>query len=138
MKPFRRFRDDVNTATDFTLNIPFVIGMVTFGVVAIITMLRISVTVTLVAYVPFVLVIAIANWFMKRAEKYREANRKAAGKVTGFIGEIFGSAQAVKVATAEADVLDRFARLNDTRRKAAITDSLFNAALNSVIWNFST
>lgn len=133
-----RFRDDVSTATEFTLNIPFLIGMTLFGIVAVVTMLRISVVVTLVAYVPFVLVILIANWFMKKAEKLREANRSAAGKVTGFVGEIFGSAQAVKVATAEKDVLARFSRLNESRRKVAIRDSLFNAALNSIIWNFSS
>jgi ATP-binding cassette subfamily B protein len=133
-----RFRDDVSTATEFTLNIPFLIGMTLFGIVAVVTMLRISVVVTLVAYVPFVLVILIANWFMKKAEKLREANRSAAGKVTGFVGEIFGSAQAVKVATAENDVLARFSRLNESRRKVAIRDSLFNAALNSIIWNFSS
>ncbi len=132
-----RFRDDVNNATDFTLNVPFVIGMALFGVVAIITMLQISVVVTMVAYIPFVALILLGNWFMKRAEKYRDANRKASGKVTGFIGEIFGAAQAVKVATAEQDVLERFRRLNDTRRSAAIKDTLFNAAINSVIWNFS-
>jgi ATP-binding cassette subfamily B protein len=35
-----RFRDDVSTATEFTLNIPFLIGMMLFGVVAVVTMLR--------------------------------------------------------------------------------------------------
>ncbi|HET6485251.1 MAG TPA: ABC transporter ATP-binding protein, partial [Spirochaetia bacterium] len=133
-----RFRDDANTATDFTLNLPFLIGMALFGVVAVVTMLRISATVTLVAYIPFVLVIVIARWFMKKAEKLREANRSAAGKVTGFIGEIFGSAQAVKAATAESGVLARFERLNQSRRRVAIRDSVFNAALNSIIWNFSS
>lgn len=132
-----RFRDDVSTATEFTLQVPFGIGMALFGIVAMVTMLRISVKVTLVAYVPFVLVILIANWFMKKAEKLREANRTAAGKVTGFIGEIFGSVQAVKVATAERDVLARFSRMNQSRRRVAIRDSLFSAALNSIIWNFS-
>ena len=32
---------------------------------------------------------------------------------TDFIGEVFGSAQAVKVATAEANVMERFSRLNE-------------------------
>src|SRR5512142_2656072 len=73
---------------------------------------------------------------MKNIEKYREANRKASGRVTDFIGEVFGSAQAVKVATAEADVMARFARLNENRRKAAITDRLYMAFIESTIWNF--
>jgi ATP-binding cassette subfamily B protein len=131
-----RFRDDVNNAADFTAQIPFWIGQALFAIIALVTMLRISVRVTLVAYIPFVIVIIVANWAMKNVEKFREANRKASGKVTDFIGEVFGSAQAVKVATAEADVLARFARLNESRRKAAITDRLYMAFIESSIWNF--
>jgi ATP-binding cassette subfamily B protein len=69
-------------------------------------------------------------------EKYRAANRKAAGRVTDYVGEIFGAAQAVKVATAETNVLQRFARLNEERRKAAITDRLYMAFVESLVWNF--
>ncbi len=131
-----RFRDDVNNATDFTAQVPFLIGQALFAILAFITMLRISVRVTLFAYVPFVIVIVVANWAMKNVEKYREANRKASGRVTDFIGEVFGAAQAVKVATAEANVLERFSRLNESRRKAAITDRLYMAFVESSIWNF--
>lgn len=131
-----RFRDDVNNAAEFTHQIPFIIGQLIFAVISLVTMLRISVRVTLFAYVPFVAVILVATWAMKNVEKYREANRRAAGKVTDFIGEVFGSAQAVKVATAEANVMQRFSRLNENRRKAAITDKLFMAFIESLIWNF--
>jgi ATP-binding cassette subfamily B protein len=131
-----RFRDDVNHAGDFTSQIPFIIGQALFAVLALITMLRISVRVTLFAYVPFVILILVGNWAMKNVEKYRQANRKASGRVTDFVGEIFGSAQAVKVATAEVNVLKRFERLNEERRKAAITDRLYMAFIDSAIWNF--
>lgn len=131
-----RFRDDVNNATDFTSQFPFAIGQALFAVVSLVTMLNISVRVTLFAYIPFVVVIIVANWAMKNVEKYREANRKASGRVTDFIGEVFGSAQAVKVATAEANVLARFSRLNEARRKAAITDKLYLAFVESSMWNF--
>ena len=131
-----RFRDDVNNASDYTSQVPFAIGQALFAIISVITMLRISVQVTLFAYVPFVIVIIVANWAMKNVEKYRETSRKASGRVTGFIGEVFGSAQAVKVATAEANVLSRFALLNEARRKAAITDRLYMAFIESSIWNF--
>ena len=131
-----RFRDDVNNAAEFTSQITFVIGQALFAVIALVTMLRINVRVTLFAYLPFLAVIIIANWAMKNVEKYREANRKASGKVTGFIGEVFGASQAVKVATAEANVMARFSSLNENRRKAAITDKLFMAFIESAIWNF--
>jgi ATP-binding cassette subfamily B protein len=131
-----RFRDDVNNAVDFTSQVPFLIGQALFAIVSLVTMLSISVQVTLFAYLPFVLVIIVANWAMKNVEKYREANRKASGRVTDFIGEVFGAAQAIKVATAEADVLERFARLNEGRRKAAITDKLYLTFVESAVWNF--
>ncbi len=44
-----RFRDDVNNATEFTLNIPFLIGMTLFGIIAIVTMVRINWVVTMIA-----------------------------------------------------------------------------------------
>ncbi len=131
-----RFRDDVNRASEFTSQLPFIIGQGLFAIVAVVTMLQISVTVTIFAYLPFMFLVLVGNWAMKNVEKYSEANRKASGKVTDFIGEVFGSAQAVKVATAEANVLKRFERLNETRRKAAIRDRLYLAFVESFIWNF--
>jgi ATP-binding cassette subfamily B protein len=131
-----RFRDDVNNTGEFTSQLPFLIGQALFAILALVTMLHINVRVTLVAYVPFVIVVLIGNWAMKNVEKYREANRRAAGRVTDFVGEIYGAAQAVKVATAETDVLERFARLNEGRRKAAITDRLYLAFVESTVWNF--
>jgi ATP-binding cassette subfamily B protein len=131
-----RFRDDVDRAGQFTAQLPFIIGQALFAAVALITMLRISVTVTLVAYVPFVLLIAVGNWAMKNVEKFSQTSRKASGKVTDFIGEVFGAAQAVKVATAEANVIQRFERLNENRRKAAITERLYMTFVESAIWNF--
>lgn len=131
-----RFRDDVNNTSEFTSQLPFIVGQGLFAVIAVVTMVRISVQVTLFAYLPFLLLVLVGNWAMKNVEQYREANRKAAGRVTDFIGEIFGAAQAVKIATAEQNVLRRFERLNEARRKAAIRDRLYLAFVESFIWNF--
>lgn len=132
-----RFRDDVDHSTQFTAQLPFIVGQVLFAAMALTTMLRISVTVTLVAYVPFVLLILVGNWAMKNVEKFSQATRKASGNVSGFIGEVYGAAQAVKVATAEANVMRRFERLNENRRKAAITERLYTAFIESAVWNFA-
>ncbi len=131
-----RFRDDANNASEFTSQIPFIIGQAVFAVLALGIMFNISVQITLLAYVPFVVLVLIGNKAMKNVEKYREIHRKAAGSVTDFVGEIFGSVQAVKVATAESNVLERFSRLNETRRKAAIKDRIYLAFVDSLIWNF--
>jgi ATP-binding cassette, subfamily B, bacterial len=131
-----RFRDDVDRSTQFTAQLPFIVGQAIFAVMALVTMLRISPTVTLVAYIPFVLLILVGNWAMKNVENYSQITRKAAGRVTDFIGEVFGAAQAVKVATAESNVMLRFERLNENRRKAAVTERLYMAFVESTIWNF--
>jgi len=73
----------------------------------------------------------------KAIQKYREANRKAAGKVTGFIGELFGSAQAVKVAVAEERVISQFGKINQQRKNAAVKDRLFGEILHSIFRNAS-
>lgn len=131
-----RFRDDVDRTVQFTAHLPFIIGQLLFAVMALATMLNISVTITVLAYTPFVLLVLVGNWAMRNVEKFSQATRKAAGKVTDFIGEVYGAAQAVKVATAEANVMLHFERLNQQRRKAAITERLYLAFVDSAIWNF--
>jgi ATP-binding cassette subfamily B protein len=55
--------------------------------------------------------------------------------VTDFIGEMFGAAQAVKVARAESRMITRFKELNEVRGDAALKASLFIELLRSVFWN---
>ncbi len=69
------------------------------------------------ALLPLLVVGVVANIAMQRIEQYRSASRQATGKVTGFIGEFFGAVQAVKVASAEKQVIERFHKLNDERRR---------------------
>ena len=58
--------------------------------------------------------------------------------MTGFIGEFFGAVQAVKVATAEKDVIHHFHKLNDERRVLTIREKLFDEVLGSIYRNMST
>ena len=130
-----RFRDDVNEIAQFTGQIPFLVAHTFFSIVAIGIMLQTSVLITLVVVVPLIVVVAVANLAMSRIASYRKANRGATGSVSGFIGEMFGAAQAVKVAGAEEQMLDHFRTLNDARRTSALRDRLFNEMLTSVFHN---
>ena len=58
--------------------------------------------------------------------------------MTGFIGEFFGAVQAVKVATAEKNVIGYFHKLNDERRILTIREKLFDEVLGSIYRNTST
>jgi ATP-binding cassette subfamily B protein len=60
---------------------------------------------------------------------------RAAGKVTGFIGEMFGAVQAVQVACAEARVVARFERVNDARRKADLRAAFFGQLMEAIFHN---
>ncbi|HSL28127.1 MAG TPA: ABC transporter ATP-binding protein, partial [Anaerolineales bacterium] len=50
----------------------------------------------------------------------------------------FGAVQAVKVATAEKNVIRHFHRLNDDRRRLTVREKLFDALLGSIYRNTST
>jgi ATP-binding cassette subfamily B protein len=130
-----RFRDDVNEIASFMAESLILAGFGSFALVAVVVMLRINARITLVVFLPLVVVIFAANAAMKNIEKYRQASRAAMGRVTDFIGEMFGAVQAVKVATAEPRVVQRFRTLNETRRQAGLKDRLFNELLDSVFWN---
>jgi ATP-binding cassette subfamily B protein len=130
-----RFREDVNELPLFGLWMNDLLGSGVFTAVALAVMLSISPYITLVAVVPMMGVVLLAHLATTRVEAYRKASRKATGHVTGFIGEVFGAVQAVKVAGAERKVLNHFRSLNETRRRTALVDRLFEEILESIFWN---
>lgn len=133
-----RFRNDVIEIPLFAIWINDILtGLMIIGV-AIVLMLNINPAITLLALAPLVVVGLIANAAMSRIERYRRASRRATGKVTGFLGELFGAVQAVKVATAEENVIRRFHKLNNERRILTLKERLFNEVLDSTYRNMST
>lgn len=133
-----RFKNDVQEIPLFVILINDIGVGIIIIVVAIVLMARISLWVTAMSLIPLVLVGIVANLAAKRIEHYRRASRSAAGDVSGFIGEFFGAVQAVKVATAEKNVIDHFHRLNEERRKLTVREKLFDAVLQSIYRNTST
>jgi len=130
-----RFRDDAQELAWFMSEMLIVFGFGFFAIVALVVMLRINTTITLVVFVPLGIVVFIANFANDKITKYRQASRKATGKVTDFIGELFGSVQAVKVAGAETRTIDYMKELNETRREASLKDALFSQVLDSAFRN---
>lgn len=133
-----RFKNDVNEIPLFVILINDIAVGIGIVVIAIMLMVRISPWVTVMALIPLVIVGIVANLAARRIEHYRRASRQATGNVTGFIGEFFGAVQAVKVATAERNVIDHFHRLNDERRKLTVREKLFDDLLSSIYRNTST
>lgn len=66
------------------------------------------------------------------ARIYSQLNREATSNITGFIAEIFGAVQALKLGQAERHVHQRFVDLNENRRQAALKDTLFTQWMKSL------
>ncbi|MBK8784158.1 MAG: ABC transporter ATP-binding protein [Anaerolineales bacterium] len=133
-----RFKTDVNEIPLFVILInDIMVGLIIIAV-SIVLMTQIDPSVTVMALIPLVIVGIVANIATGRIEHYRRTSRQAGGKVTGFIGEFFGAVQAVKVATAEKNVIGYFHQLNDARRILTIREKLFDEVLSSIYRNTST
>jgi ATP-binding cassette subfamily B protein len=133
-----RLRDDVD-ATMQTLNfIPFTVGDTAFAVVALALMTSISPAITVMVAVPLFAVLIIAQLASARIQQYRKASLAATSTVTGFIGEMFGALQAIRVAGAEHNVLAKFRALNTARQQSAIRDRIFNEVVRSAFMNTGT
>jgi ATP-binding cassette subfamily B protein len=130
-----RFRGDVREFSGFVVEIVFPFSFGIFAIIAMVVMIQINTRIALIVFLPMVAVTVLANLAVKRFEQYRKARRKAAGKITDFVGEMFGAAQAIKVATAEQRMLGHFRELNEIRRRAALKDRIFHELFHSVFWN---
>ena len=133
-----RFRGDVDEIAFYLSKSLIVVAFGIFTVVAVVIMFRIDPAITLVVTLPLLVIILVANRAEKAVQKYREASRKSAGQVTGFIGELFGAAQAIQVASAEERIVQKFDEINATRKDAAVKDRLFSELLRSIFRNTAT
>ncbi|GMK40907.1 HlyB/MsbA family ABC transporter [Paenibacillus sp. CCS19] len=127
-----RFREDVDETVDYVESWVDFWGRLIYFVVCVWIMLRINVMITCVAVAPLIVVTLLNNLSGNRARKYAQSNREATGRITGFIAETFGAVQAVKLGKAEARVSDRFIKLNEDRRRAALRDNLFKQWMRSL------
>ncbi len=130
-----RFRDDVENVSQMFGWIHAAIGLGLYSIVAIIILLHISVAITLFVFVPLACIVAIVQRMQRRLTKYRESSREATGRVSSSIGEIFSSVQAIKVAGAQAAVVQHFRMLNEQRRVSMLRDTVLSDGIDSVLQN---
>jgi ATP-binding cassette, subfamily B, bacterial len=115
-----RYRDDVGEISDFPTWLPNVAGEAIAFIVAVAIMAQINWVITLIIFLPLFGVIGLVRLVWARFMRAQEEERAATDAVTGFLGELFGAVQAVKVAGAEDHTISHFERLNHRRRRAAI------------------
>jgi ATP-binding cassette subfamily B protein len=127
-----RYDNDVAEVCDFPTWLPHVFAEGLAFVLAVAIMASIDLQVTLVVFVPLALTIVVARVMWARLLRAWEANGAAQDLVTGFLGELFGAVQAVKVAGAENDVVAHFGGLNIERGRSAVRARL----LQDVVFSF--
>ena len=120
-----RLERDVGDFSEFPTWLPQQIGETIFFVVAVVIMARINPWITLVAVLPLLAVFFINRVAWRRFLLYARATRVASSRVTGFLGEILGGVQAVKVADAETGALRYFDTLSEARRRAGVRQNTF-------------
>lgn len=131
------FRDDAEQIEDNVAWVSELLGEGLFAVLCLVILLSVNVQMTLFVFLPLVGMIAIIQKAETYIKRYRKASREATEKVTGILGEMFSSVQAIKVAGAEQDVLHHFRTLNDKRHQVMVRDSLLNSLLDSVFQNMA-
>jgi ATP-binding cassette subfamily B protein len=119
-----RYRTDVAEVGDFPTWLPDVAGNLVSFVVAVVIMARINWQITLFVFLPLVAAYAIGRSVWGRMLRYRQESGLAEDAVTGFLAELFGAVQAVKVAGAEDHAAAHFEQLNEARRRTAIRATL--------------
>jgi ATP-binding cassette subfamily B protein len=132
-----RLRDDLHHIGEFVAWTADPIGQAWSIAIALVTLLRIDVAITAIAFLPLVVILIFVNIVNRRIQLYRKANQESIGAVTGLLGEVFGAAQAVKVAGAEVRVVAHLQRAGDARRAAELRDQLLTRVVDAVSFGAS-
>ncbi|MBX3015528.1 MAG: ABC transporter ATP-binding protein, partial [Caldilineaceae bacterium] len=106
-------------------------GMILLPIVGLTILFTVHHFITLTIIIPLAIVLVIVNISRRQRELYRDARRRAASRVIGFIAEMFGAVQAVKVANGERHINARLAELNEERRETALKDTLFSELIDT-------
>lgn len=130
-----RFRDDVESIWPLFGSTVNTFALSLFACAAFVILLRVSVSITLLVFVPLLGVVLLAQWLKKRLETYRKVSREATGRLTGMLGEVFGAVQAIQVAGAEPHIVAHFEALNERRRKAMLRETILNSTATSLFGN---
>ncbi|MNB79532.1 Lipid A export ATP-binding/permease protein MsbA [compost metagenome] len=129
------FRDDVEQAEEATSWSVDTLGLVGFVIAASWILVSIDLQLTVLVFVPLILVVTAAQIATARIQKYRAASRESTAKVTGAISEMFANVQAIQVAGAERRIVERFVSLSERRRQSMVKDKLLTETLSSIFTN---
>ena len=133
------FNEDMGEVADFPTWIPDQVGKWVAAAIAIVIMARINLSITLVIFLPLFSIIILSRLAWGRLLGTYRQGRLAYDASTGFLGEAFGSVQAVKVAGAEEGVVAHLDSLNQARAHVEVRQVFYRGlleALNNSVVHF--
>ncbi|TVQ20748.1 MAG: ABC transporter ATP-binding protein [Leptolyngbya sp. DLM2.Bin15] len=132
------FRDDTDEIQDLIATISEVTGAGMLAVGAIALLFSIHAPMTLLIFLPLVVMVVVVHQAQRHVKRYRQSSRRATEQVTGLMGEILSNVQAIKIAGAQPQVLQYFRQVNGQRHQTMVKDQLFTAVLKSAFENLYT
>lgn len=132
------FRDDIAQIEESVALTVDMIGTLLYTIVALIILFSISVKMTILVFLPMVIVLVISKKANGSVARYRKQSRNATATVTGAVGEVFSAVQAIQIANAEESVMKNLRDLNGQRRTLMLKDGILSQVLNSIYQNLSS
>ncbi|MBI1297829.1 ATP-binding cassette domain-containing protein [bacterium] len=117
-------RDDTHEVTEMMIRVLDTVAFGVASIVSLVIMWQINPWITVGVFAPLSLIVIAVQWLSGVVKRTRQQSREATSRVTGLIGDMFNSTQAIKVAHAEERVIGYFANLNDQRRAVMVKDRL--------------
>ncbi|MBN1579441.1 MAG: ABC transporter ATP-binding protein [Anaerolineae bacterium] len=111
------------------------IGYLIFAGGGMVILMLVDVWVALLVFVPIVLVLVLTHAVRTRLTYVRECSRAATARLTGAMGDLFASIQAVQVASAEVSMVQQVSRLGKGRQRAVLRDRLLGLSLDTIFTN---
>lgn len=129
------FRDDASQIEDVVVGTNEIFGAGIFALGSVGLLMSVNWAITLLVFLPLCAIAVLAHYVERPLKRYRRASRQATQQVTGLMGEMFSAAQAIKVAGAEATILDELERRCHIRQQKIVRDRVFSAILEAGFGN---
>lgn len=125
-------RDDTREVSDMMITLLDVVAFGVASLLSLVIMWRINPWITIGIFAPLAVIVIAVQLLGRLVERIRSQSREATSRVTGLIGDMFNSTQAIKVAHAEERIIQYFAHLNDRRRNVMVKDRLLTQLVDLV------
>ncbi|CAN5512025.1 ABC transporter ATP-binding protein [soil metagenome] len=125
------FRDDVQDATQFVDGLIDISAGLVFTVFAAFVLGSIDLGAASILLVPLAGVALATRSLDTRIKRYRSADRIAASKVSGYLGDVMAAATTIKVNDASTSTLAHLRTLVDARRYTAVRDRVLDEGVQA-------